>query len=327
MSFVVLFSLLLIAGGLLAKKTQTQKPQFETVPLDPKSTESAEKPQTPISKINRNLPPALNPFTEPEHFTPDTLYEKINGKADLYLEAGFENLHTCRYKSTANSELWAELYLYDMGTAANAFAVYSQQRRTQAEPVSPPSIAYKTENALFFITGPYYAEFIASESDPEFINTIFEFSAEIENTLACKDISNQLKEVTLLPRKNLQPQTITLYVKNVFGFEKLTDTYTAAYEIEGQQINVFITNADSTENAQQLMNDYIEFLKIGGYEPVELQNNHPDMKAFELFGIYEIVFTRGQYLAGIHESMDQYFAEQMAGELAKSLENEVNSQK
>ena len=44
-----------------------------------------------------SLPPELKPFGPPETFAPDNLYDKIDGKAELYLAAGFVRLHCQRF--------------------------------------------------------------------------------------------------------------------------------------------------------------------------------------------------------------------------------------
>ena len=58
-----------------------------------------------------------------------SLSDKINGKAELYLAAGFARLETQRFALTDNPGQWMERYLYDMGQHANAFSVFSAQRR------------------------------------------------------------------------------------------------------------------------------------------------------------------------------------------------------
>ncbi len=78
------------------------------------------------------LPPGMVPLTSPEIFDPQTLSDKINGKAELYLSAGFVGLASQRFKDKAGSNLWMEAYIYDMGNGQNAFSVFSAQRREGA---------------------------------------------------------------------------------------------------------------------------------------------------------------------------------------------------
>jgi hypothetical protein len=73
-----------------------------------------------------------HPFSPPERFGPDTLYEKINGRADLYLSSGFVSLNTQRFAMDSTAGAWVEVFVYDMATPENAFSVFSMQRREGA---------------------------------------------------------------------------------------------------------------------------------------------------------------------------------------------------
>ena len=44
-----------------------------------------------------------------ENYNSDNLYEKIDGKADLYLNNGFVSLQTRRFAENSSSENWAEV--------------------------------------------------------------------------------------------------------------------------------------------------------------------------------------------------------------------------
>ena len=104
----------------------------------------------------------MQPLSQPEHFTPDTLYHKINGKADLYLQAGFKSLSALRLALPAEEQAWCEALLYRHESAAGAFAVYGQQRRPKAQPLSFYSLGYLSQNALYLTRGPYYLEIVAA---------------------------------------------------------------------------------------------------------------------------------------------------------------------
>jgi hypothetical protein len=50
-----------------------------------------------------SLPENLSEMTPLENFTPETLYEKINGQADLYLASGFLQLKSQRYRRVSET--------------------------------------------------------------------------------------------------------------------------------------------------------------------------------------------------------------------------------
>lgn len=111
----------------------------------------------PVPKaLLKSLPPGLMILSPPEDFDTDTLYEKIDGQAELYLAAGFVGLKSQRFALSGNPEAWLEVYVYDMGDPRNAFAVFSSQRREDAQPVDIGQFAYRTQNAFFMAQGLKY---------------------------------------------------------------------------------------------------------------------------------------------------------------------------
>jgi hypothetical protein len=108
------------------------------------------------------LPPELSAFSAPETFTADNLYDKVDGKADLYLTAGFVGLQCQRLALKATNDVWMEWFVYDMGTLPQAFSVFSLQRRAEAQPLDLTPFAYQTQNSLYFVSGRYYVEAVTA---------------------------------------------------------------------------------------------------------------------------------------------------------------------
>ena len=162
-----LFILLIIAGiaiGVFARQFQFNPAVIslhDTLVSEDKIDVSGDRSN---EKIIIPIPKGTTPMTAPENFSPDTLYEKINGKAELYLSAGFIRLLSQRIKSQKNPELWMEALIYEMKTPSSAFAVFSIQRRDSGTPTEISRFSYQTENALFMVHGSYYLEIISSKS-------------------------------------------------------------------------------------------------------------------------------------------------------------------
>ena len=109
--------------------------------------------------LSAYAPGGFAPMSPAESFGPDNLYDKIDGRADLYLTAGFVNLRCQRFAERADRQGWMEVYVYDMGNADNAFTVYSKQKRPGAAELA--ALAYQTSNSLYFVHGRYYVEIVA----------------------------------------------------------------------------------------------------------------------------------------------------------------------
>src|SRR4030042_1118065 len=79
------------------------------------------------SATARLLPevPGFTPLAPSESFGPETLSDKIDGKAELYLQAGFKEMSCRSFGLAAAGGARMEAFLYDMGSAPNAFAMFS----------------------------------------------------------------------------------------------------------------------------------------------------------------------------------------------------------
>lgn len=106
------------------------------------------------------------PSSRLQEFNPDTLYEKINGAAEQYLQFGFQKLH---YIAVAKSDSGQDLSieLYDMGQFQNALGIFAAQRGAgQATQKAGPASYYSTEAGAVALFGRYYLKLAGNESSP-----------------------------------------------------------------------------------------------------------------------------------------------------------------
>ena len=87
-------------------------------------------------------------------YSPDNLWEYINGAADQFLDYEFQLLRSC---DLAKGDLSVSIDIYDMGTDLNAFGIYVNERPTNRErlkfgveaTVSPPYQALLLKGSLY----------------------------------------------------------------------------------------------------------------------------------------------------------------------------------
>ena len=128
---IILLALLAIAGGVFL-----QQFNFNPAVLVARGAgQNAAARSFTASQPVADLPPELREFGPLETFTPDNLYDKIDGKAELYLAAGFVQMRCQRFALKASPEQWLEWFVYDMGNLPQAFSVFSTQRRPEGRPL------------------------------------------------------------------------------------------------------------------------------------------------------------------------------------------------
>jgi hypothetical protein len=216
-----------------------------------------------------------------------------------------------------------ELYAYDMATVRNAFSVYSVQRRAEAEPFPPMRFAYKTGNALYFVHGKYYIELVGSSESGDLLRAIAEVARKVRANLTI-DYDTGIAELTLFPQENLRREDIKLYPANAFGFEGLTDTFTAQYRFGDNSLTAFLSRCSAPKDAQIVAESYHNFLINNGGIAKPAVNKILESKVIDFYDTTEIVFAAGPFVAGIHEAENQQAAEKLAVILFKTLNEAAN---
>jgi len=105
------------------------------------------------------LPSHPKPEREPAFYKPDSLYQYIDGGADVYLLYDFQNLMHQEFKSGA-AELTADIY--DMGKPENAFGIYSAERSPKYNYIPIGSEGYHSKGVLNFFQDRYYVKWAGS---------------------------------------------------------------------------------------------------------------------------------------------------------------------
>jgi hypothetical protein len=100
-------------------------------------------------------------------FTPENLYELIDGGAELYLAYDMEKTLFINFVHKTNTGLSIELYIYDMGTPTNAFGIFSAERFQTAPTLDFGRDSYNVDAHYFIWSGRYYIRIVASDFTEE----------------------------------------------------------------------------------------------------------------------------------------------------------------
>lgn len=318
-SVCLLAVLFLIGLGVFIKQSRVDMSRF--------GMEAAAVPESEILADLGSLTPAgFETLSKTEIYDSENLYEKINGKAALYLDSGFKKLFTRRFVNKDDENLWMELFVYDMGNIANAFSVYSTQKRPDVETLSfaYPRFHYKTGNGLYFVHGKYYVEEVGSSQSTKLLRAMVEIAQKISGALAPDDDTRTFEaKMALLPKENIVPGSIKLYLASTFGFEGLTDTFTAKYRCGDETVTAFLSKRADPKEARTIAQSYYQFLiDCGGVEKtVPLAGKLPG-RVIDVYGTTEIVFAIGPFVAGVHEAESYECAIEVASLLLSKLVDE-----
>ncbi len=262
-------------------------------------------------------------FSPVEIYNEDSLFEKINGKAPLYLEAGFKELKTQRFAKKDEKSLWMELYLFDMGKNQNAFAVYSQQKRKNSVNIDDIENAYRTSNGLYAVHGKFYIEMVGSKESEILHNAMQRTLGNIKSKVEIKE-KKEIGEKQLLALDNMIEGSENFYTASAFGYQGFTDIYSASYRFEDTEVIGYLSRRENPEKAKKLMEDYVKFLQDNDAKEKTTDNkilNEIGTKAFDFYGYWMIIFAEGDFIAGVHEAESKENAVKLAEGLAEKIKS------
>jgi len=255
----------------------------------------------------------FTPAGQIETYNSANLYEKIDGKADLYLNNGFASLQCRRFSGKSVKDRWAEVYLYDMADGENAFAVYSLQKRSEGVPLDWAQFGYSTSDSAYAAAGRYYIEIFLSSEDDSLLASAKSAARKLASAVSFG--KTEIPILNLFPADNLVNDSFKFIRADAFGCSDLENIFTAEYKINGNSITAYLTKNRPADTYAK----YYRFLLDNGAN--RLQNNLmlPDSGAVELFGTNEIFFSTGGYFAGVRGSATIEDLQQTAVKLLKSL--------
>lgn len=258
------------------------------------------------------VPSGFEEYSELKVYEADNLYEKINGKAPLYTDSGFEKLFCVRFANEADQALKMEIYLYDMGAAKNAFSVYSTQKRPDGEfPAQWNGLLYKTANGVYLVHGKYYIEVVGFAKSQDLVGAM---AAVAESLKAGLQVGDDLwdSEPILFGKQGLVAGSSKLYLASVFSFEGLTDTFTARYKADGETVTVFLSERADPQEARKMAESYRNFLIENGAKEKTAAEKALAQTVLDFYGGTEIVFAKGRFVAGVHDAENHQAAEKLA---------------
>jgi hypothetical protein len=198
----------------------------------------------------------------PTYYSPDILFEYIDGNADLYLAYGFQTLITVEYFGSTNLSLVVDIY--DMGTPLNAFGVYSNYRSPQSDFVAIGTEGILSDYFLRFIQGQYIVDLNINETDLRLIDFRWQVAQEIARRIPAPKVLPALLD--LLPTLHLIAKTPKYIAEGLLGHAFFPRGLEALYQIAQDTVKAFIVLTDSEKTAAKAFTAFGNYIQKNGQE-------------------------------------------------------------
>ncbi|MDI7261069.1 MAG: hypothetical protein QME90_14270 [Thermodesulfobacteriota bacterium] len=230
------------------------------------------------------------PSGEIQTFIPKTLYEYINGAADLYFTYDFEELKVAEYMNDKKASVTVEVYRHK--TSIHAFGIYSQERLSDANFFGIGAQGYIENNILNFLMGNYYVKINSFNTGPEDQQILLPFARKVESNLGERGSLPSI--LSSFPGEGKKKNSEKFIAKNFLGYPFLHSAFTADYELLGNQFKLFIIESGDPKERRNMIRKYLE--QTGKTEKSVVEGRHsisdPHHGEIDLY-------WKGRYLWGI----------------------------
>ncbi len=203
---------------------------------------------------------------EDQHFDQRTLYNYINGGAELYLSYGFVKLISRTYEMSNQPKITVDIF--DMNTPQNAFGVFSHSREKEDGQFGQGS--QYSFGLLLFWKSQFYISILASPETEESKEAVFHLAQIIDDSI---QEEGQLPEImNFLPAKSLIKESIKYFRhhvwlnsyyfisdQNIFHIDQETEAILAKYNIEDHKAILLLIKYPSKEKSNRAYSDFIKY--------------------------------------------------------------------
>jgi len=250
--------------------------------------------------LNRLLPALtgrMEAMGATEHYNPDTLYEKINGRAPAYLEFNFQELTARSFSIGGLPGQYIDVFVFWMDTPLNAFGIFSLEREPSAPPVDFAVDGYRSEMGYFFRVGRAYVQIIASAAEDAVMGPAQEYASALAAELP--DEMTGLEARMRLPSTGQIPGTLTYLQSNAYGHASLQNVFEAKYWYAGLSLTYFAKQAESEAEARIIWDKLLGFYEK--YGEIKSRREVAGAEVFEAdnFGQTTLVAIRGDLVSGV----------------------------
>ena len=225
-------------------------------------------------------------------YNPDTLYQYIDGGADLYLLYDFKALLHQDFKSGA-TELTADIY--EMSTPEDAFGIYASERSPGYKFIALGAEGYLENGILNFFENRYYIKLSGSGANVD--GLLEQFARILSSRIGgARTLPPLLKK---LPREHRVLHSEQYMKKDPLGHSFLAPAYVVTYGRGKQESKLVVTVAADAHDAKGRADQLAKHFKQSGESVSAPDLGEGGMRARNSFEGNMIARTHSRYLIAI----------------------------
>jgi hypothetical protein len=244
------------------------------------------------SLLREPLPAHAAAQAPPSFYNADSLYQYIDGGADIYLLYDFKNLLHQDFKSDA-AELTVDLY--EMGEIEDAFGIYAAERSPGYKFVSIGVEGYRDKGTLNFLQDHYYVKLSSSGANAD--GLLDQFARLLSGRIGGLRTLPVLLEK--LPREHRVPHSEQYVRKDPLGHAFLAPAYVVSYAQVKQESKLVVSVANNAQEAKSRAEQLAQHFKQSGECASAPELGESGIRARNNYEGRLIARTQGRYLIAL----------------------------
>ena len=192
-------------------------------------------------------------------YTPDDLWDYINGAADSYLSFGFDELYIAEYKKGNKFTVKAEVYTHS--NPEMAFGIYAMERAPIYNFVDVGVQGYSAPDHFHFVKGKYYVKVTTNSSSKKSVNAVKDIARNLAATL--EGTTTMPATLALFPEKGKLQNEELFIAEGVLGYSYMRHAYRARYETGGKAFYIYIFNYPDEASNRAMLVEYLGRQALG----------------------------------------------------------------
>ncbi len=283
--------------------------------------------------LPKNLPEGWILIEGPRVYARKTLFEHLDGQAELYFKYGYQKSIFAIYQDQEKPENQIEIDIYEMENTLQAFGIFSRLR-TEDRSGGIGSDSSLDDRSVLFYKGKYFVMLYGTEPNPPAMK---ELALSISSRIS--DPSPIPKEIGFFPSRNLKPGSIQYFPEGLLGHRFLKRGFQATYreavdekekgkaevsvkaEEEQKEFHLFLALFHSGDEAKAALKGFRKYLtKEGRVQPKTPAGFGPrTFKGEDSYQGKVLTVQRGYYLIGIVGFENDKEAEDCLSEMIRNV--------
>ena len=167
----------------------------------------------------------------------ETLSDRINGEAELYMPYGFDRMVAARFTSEKTPTAGIDVEIYRMGSLLDSFGMYSNYRQKDGQSVNIGAESNLSGSQLFLYKGRYFIHIQATGTDSSNSDALAECAKLVASSLPGE--RNRPSELSAFDRPEIVKGTERYLPQSLLGYDFLNRGIMAEAVIDGANFQLF----------------------------------------------------------------------------------------